>query len=454
MTTGDLRDARARRRLPPSRHAADTPDATSDTRPLGGEPRDRDAMFRAARYLTLAGMFFLSLLSIRITKSLSVSDGVFAIASLLLALSRTRKAAMKSPVWFVGAYLFVLGGVIASFFAVSHLGSLLVVANSIYVLFVWRWLTYNVLTTPTWVERSMDFYVLGSALSSAVAILQAKLHILGYRGNLPGVHAEAARAVGLSYQPNLIGVTSALALTFALGLILHSGLGRYRFRAVAMGVIALALIFTASVSGMACAGIGMLLLLVLKGVRIQRVLAVAVLVVGAYLIGNQLLGSGSNLNIFNRIHATTTAGSGANTVSTRVETLKNAWAGIQQSPIFGHGLDLTSSFVYYDPYLRPVTPYATHNVVLCIWYEGGILMLFGAAICMGSGVRRMVGRYRSPVGDVVLAGAVVVIAFSMQGPELVDRWMWLPFVLAMVFRPPARRAIGPRPGATAAIAAD
>jgi hypothetical protein len=36
--------------------------------------------------------------------------------------------------------------------------------------------------------------------------------------------------------------------------------------------------------------------------------------------------------------------------------------------------------------------------------------------------------------DTVLAGCVVVLFFSLQSPELVDRWLWLPFMLALCFR--------------------
>ena len=38
--------------------------------------------------------------------------------------------------------------------------------------------------------------------------------------------------------------------------------------------------------------------------------------------------------------------------------------------------------------------------------------------------------------DVVLAGCIGVFFYSLQGPELVDRWMWLPFMLALCFRNP------------------
>jgi hypothetical protein len=72
-----------------------------------------------------------------------------------------------------------------------------------------------------------------------------------------------------------------------------------------------------------------------------------------------------------------------------------------------------------------------------LWYQGGILFLIGAIVAMGAGFRRMIGRYRTPTGDMLLAGAVVVLVFSVGSTEMLNRWLWLPFVLALAIRHPA-----------------
>ena len=46
--------------------------------------------------------------------------------------------------------------------------------------------------------------------------------------------------------------------------------------------------------------------------------------------------------------------------------------------------------------------------------------------------------------------AVVVLFFAMQSPELVDRWLWLPFMLALCFRGRPKTSEGPM-AATAAV---
>src|SRR6202042_3089161 len=78
---------------------------------------------------------------------------------------------------------------------------------------------------------------------------------------------------------------------------------------------------------------------------------------------------------------------------------------------------------------------------------GGIFMVAGGALMMGSSFNRLLnGRRRRAKGmdrstrDTVLAGCVTVLFFSMQSPELVDRWLWLPFILALCFRDRAAAA--------------
>ena len=85
--------------------------------------------------------------------------------------------------------------------------------------------------------------------------------------------------------------------------------------------------------------------------------------------------------------------------------------------------------------------YPAHNIVILYWFAGGIFMVAGAAIMMGSSFSRLLtGRrtsQRDPMRDIILAGCVTVLFFSMQSPEIVDRWLWLPFMLALCFRPRA-----------------
>jgi hypothetical protein len=404
-------------------------------------PEDRDVLVRVARGFVYVGMFFLPLWKFYFTKNLSVSDGFFALGAVVLALSIQRIRSPKVSGWVLGSILMLLGGITASYFAASPSGSLHVVFNAVYVFFVWQWVMRGTLGREKFMVRSITAFGLGAGLSSLVAIMQAKFHVLGYKaGNV----SAQARVVGLSLQPNLIGITNALAIVLFVGLILRYGFGKMAWRGICVAALVLALLLTASVSGEVCALLGTLFLLIRSGVRIRRILACGVVVFGLYAAAGAIEGHAwQSLNPFSRFHETTTAGSGYNTVSLRQETWTLAWKGIQESPIWGHGLDQVSGAVYYDPYLK--IAYPAHNIILMFWYQGGLLFLVGGLMAMFFALRRLVGRRRGPLQDVVLAGCVTVLIGGMAGPALVDRWLWMPFVLALCFRLGAQ-AEEPDPG--------
>ncbi len=96
--------------------------------------------------------------------------------------------------------------------------------------------------------------------------------------------------------------------------------------------------------------------------------------------------------------------------------------------------------MYYDADVGVYYP--AHNIVILYWFAGGIFMVAAGALMMGSSFNRLLhGRCAGAakgadraLRDTVLAGCVTVLFFSFQSPEIVDRWLWLPFMLALCFR--------------------
>jgi hypothetical protein len=179
------------------------------------------------------------------------------------------------------------------------------------------------------------------------------------------------------------------------------------------------------------------------------VVSVVLALAAVYVLVFGVIDRGSKLDPITRIEKTTNsnAGSGGGTLHLRIDTITKAWGEILQKPITGHGLDQQTLAVYFDKQLYVYYP--PHNLIALYWYGGGIFMLVGLIIMVGSSFSRLVhGRLRAgknwdPMRDVVLATCVAVLFFSMQGPELVDRWFWMPFLLALTFRdlrPPAAPA--------------
>ncbi len=412
----------------------------------------RDDLFVAiARRLVYAGMVFLPLLKYRLGHAFDVSDALFLFAAVFLILSRRPpKPAPASPGWYFGSFVFILAGVVASSQAMSKSGSLQVVVNAIFVFFVLQWMLRQLLDTTARIQIAMGAFIVGASASAFVAFLQTEFHLFGYA---KVASLEGSRAIGLSNQPNIAAVAFSLAMVFAIGLILELGIRGHWYLGVCVLVLGSALIFSASVSGQASTVAGCGALFIARGIKLRTALTVIAALAVVYVIAIAVQSNGSqfDLNPIARIEQTTTANSGYNTSSIRIDTIKYSWSGIVQSPIIGHGLDQKTISVYFDRDLGVYYP--AHNIVVLYWYAGGIFMLAGVALMMASSLNRLLSgrrsRERDPTRDVVLAGCVVVLVFAMQSPEIVDRWLWLPFMLALCFRPtvaarrpaPARRSV-------------
>ena len=398
-----------------------------------------DLFVAAARRLVYLGLVFLPLLRYRVGSAFDLSDLLFLLAAVFLLLSRRPPPkAPPAPAWYFGSFVFILAGVVASTQAVSRTASLQVVFNAIFVFFVLQWMLRQLLNSTARMQAAMIAFVLGSSASAFVAFLQTEFHVLGY-SHLAGL--EGSRATGLSDQPNIAAVAFALGLVFAIGLVVELGLRRHWYLGICIAVLAGALIFSASVSGMSSTMVGCFVLFITRGFRLRTVLGVVAALAVVYVIAISVQSSGSHfdLNPIARIEQTTGTNTGYNTVNPRVATLEHSWSGIVQSPIIGHGLDQTTVDVYYDADVGVYYP--AHNIVILYWFAGGIFMVAAGALMMGSSFNRLLnGRRRRAKGmdrstrDTVLAGCVTVLFFSMQSPEIVDRWLWLPFILALCFR--------------------
>ena len=416
--------------------------------------RKEDLFVAIARRLVYVGLIFLPLLHYRIGKAFDLSDLCLLIASVFMILTRRPPPkAPPAPAWYFGSFVWILAGVVASTQAVSRTASLQVVFNAIFVFFVLQWMLRQLLDNADRIRVGMVAFIFGSSVSAFVAFLQTEFHVLGYSHQ---ASLEGSRAVGLSNQPNIAAVTFALGLVLAIGLVVEMGLRRYWYVGVCIAVLASALIFSASVSGMSSTLVGCFVLFITRGFRLRTILGVVAALAVVYLVAVSVQSNGSHfdLNPIARIEQTTGTNTGYNTVNPRVATLEHSWSGIVQSPIIGHGLDQTTIAVYYDADVGVYYP--AHNIVILYWFAGGILMVAAGALMMGSCLNRLLrGRLRHgrrkggdrALRDTVLAGCITVLFFSMQSPELVDRWLWLPFLLALCFRT-AGPADDPGPGLT------
>jgi hypothetical protein len=407
-----------------------------------------------SRGLLYVGMFFLPLLHFKATKGLNVSDAIFLVGFIFLALSRRPPPrAPRTPAWYVGAFLFLLAGVIASTQADALAQSVIVVFNGVYVFFILQYLLRQHLATTVHLMRAMGAFVFGTTLSAFVALLQVELHIFIFHASAGAGSAASiggnSRAIGLSNQPNLAGISFALGIVIGVGLLLEIGLRKHWYLGACVVVLASALLLSASVSGMGSTLVGLLVLFIARGVPLKTVALVILSLVAAYVLVFGVIDRGSHLDPITRIEKTTNSngGSGSGTFELRVHTVEKAWGLILQKPLTGHGLDQQTLAIYYDQPL--FVYYPPHNLIALYWYGGGIFMLLGLIIMTGSSFSRLFrgglrGTYNSPMRDVILAACVADLFFAMQGPEVVDRWFWIPFLLALCVRtspPPTTPAL-------------
>jgi O-antigen ligase len=391
-------------------------------------------MVVTARRLLFLGMFLLPMLRFHISGALNLSDAMFGLGAGVLALSkRPPDRPPKSAGWHFGAWIVAITGVIASYDAYHTFGTIQVVLNGVFVFFVWQWECRTLLDTPERLQRAMAAFIMGTGTSAFVAFLQTYFHVLGHA---TGYGAESLRAVGLGNQPNIAAIAYALAVILATGLVLEYGVRERWYLAGALLMTVAALIFTASVSGMATVLVGLTFLVIRRGVPIKNIIQVGVVLAIVYAGAVVLQGNKTShsLNPIARIQLTTGNNTGYNTVGPREKTLENAWGKIETRPLVGHGLDPASLVTYFDPYVAGGTYYPPHDFFILVWYGGGIFMVFGMLIILASAFTRLLGPGRNPTRDIVFAGCITVLFFAMQSPELFDRWFWLPFVLAMCFR--------------------
>ncbi|HEX3841967.1 MAG TPA: O-antigen ligase family protein [Acidimicrobiales bacterium] len=390
--------------------------------------------------LVIVGVFLIPFTRFR-GGGIQVSDLIFAVSIAVLAFSKKRANVERMALsWHLATFLVVVGGIGATVNAIQPAGSVLVIVRMVFVLFYWPWVIRHVLINQRQKHIAMYAFVLGCAFSGFVEILQSKLHILALPATVTG-----GRATAFTIQPDELGACLALGLVFAIGLTMELGPGRRWHRVISIGLIGIGLVLSASVSAILSALAAVFVLLVLRKVNLRKVLTAVLVVVIVYVGGVSVLGSGNkSLDPLTKFNSTIGNGTTSNTASLRIDTYKSAWHGIVEDPVFGHGLDLYSGIVFYDIYLG--VGYPPHNLILIMWYQGGILFLIGSLIAVGAAFRRVSGPgRRDPTRDIIFAGAIASLVYSMTAPVIFQTYFWLPFVLAMTYsmdRRPATAASG------------
>ena len=383
---------------------------------------------RAIFYLLLVGVFFASFQEFRPADILlTYSDIAFVLAAALIFVSR-------------GFYISYFGSYTPawhSFFALM-IGALFV--NSIFNDAETEWFTVTLQYAACYILLPM--LLLGSvggrwqtiALAFVIGVLAMEIIAFGiyqyYDGDYDKLRAIApqfssgtGRWGAFGGNPNRHAAIIAMTLPLLYYLRttrVFPALGFY----IGVVVLAVALVFTASNSGVFATAIGTMVFLLVGGLRVRFHHIVAGLV-GVMII---VVAQPPLPTVFqSRVAPVFESGNlaDAGTFSSRLSLAEEAWDFIREDPLTGVGVD---QYREVSSHGLPV-----HNSHLLLWVEGGILALIGWIGMLGvlfTIILFSARRYRL---ERALAFSVLTIflVFSMASAHMYARVWMLPVLLAI-----------------------
>lgn len=376
-----------------------------------------------ARRLLFLGLLTMPWLSVRVLDKFALSDGLFVASAGALACSLNRRQLGSDGVWWLATWLVMLGGIASSFQADSMPGSLAVLGRVVFLFTIWRSSLRHLLDTDERLVSGLLAVAIGCAVSAGVAVGQARLGLF-----IPAEGLVQGRALGLTEQPNDAGGSLVLGFVLALG---GPSTRHTRFPLLLSLLIAVGLVLSGSVTGMAAAMVGALSLFLIRGVRKRTIVLSAVALIAVYPLVAAL--QEEALSPLARIQQSTGGGTEyQDTFASRVETYRIALTGIRSAPLVGVGLDEASGMVLFQVTGQgKIHPVGTHNMPLLAWYQGGVLVVVGFAIVIGASLkrcRRLTGT--SDIRRIVLCASVAELSFAMTAPVLFQRYFWFSVIAA------------------------
>ncbi len=389
-------------------------------------------MQRLSTLSVYIGFATISVLVIRPTSALTVSDWIFvlAFAAVLVATiaGKGTDQLWLSPAFAAGVTLLLLGAVVSMPRTIDPVGSLSVIARFAWITLAWFAIAPVALRTRLQVQRAILLWVASVAISGFVAAVQLGTGQLIF----PGSITVYGRMTGLAQHFTDLGGMSAIALVPALAIVdwPWSRAVQVGAAAVPAVLVAAGLLLSGSVDGFLSAGVALLLWIALGGLGRRGLLALAILGLGGVL----LAGTASELGLAlptARIGAVLAAPTdpGA-TLSSRIQTYEVALERIAEDPIVGQGFDTVGS--------TTATGEVVHNIFLAVWYEGGGLAMLGILLTVAGVLRvawlaRVRGRLQKnhSVSSALVASIAAGLVFSLGNPMLFQRYLWAPVFLAI-----------------------
>lgn len=393
----------------------------------------RDPVLRLGRGLFYLGLFFTSMLVLRVG-SLTIGDALLMASIICVGLARGVNHTVAwprayFPLWGTAVLftMFVTGALLSAGNAAQPGESLTVVARLILVMLVLPWLARTVLPTSEQLTTAAGWLVAGAAVCASGTILQ----FLFGASLIPGAAVtEAGRFSGFTGHVSDLGGVASMGIAIGIGFLLGARRASTRaWSVVALGVLTVGLVLSGSVSGMAAAMVGVLVYVFRRALKFRHLILISLLLVAVMYAVSMLQSAVSALSPIERLMQTLGLRDQGrySTSESRIETFQAAWEQIVISPLVGQGFDGISAIA--DGIHPP------HNIIIGALFQGGILVTF---VIVMMTLRPFRGRWlrqdRSPLATQLMAGAVAAIVFTMTAPSLYNRYFWIPLALLGVAR--------------------
>ncbi|MFX1757340.1 O-antigen ligase family protein [Rhodococcus sp. As11] len=318
-------------------------------------------------------------------------------ATIVAILTATNLASVSSNV-FVGTQMFVL----------LCLGAFVLRAN--------------VLRDPMFVRRVAKAFLVTQTVSAAAGIAQiAGTPVLGNQ-------AVNDRAPGLAGHPNVLALMGGIAVLLCFREAFLNA-ERRRLVVVIAGINFASIIASGSLSALSACLLGLVIMAISFRIKTATIIKTAVMVGIAFWLALTYTDFGENVRTpLDRYLQVTGQTEAVSTLDIRGDTYGYAWQAIQDSPLFGVGLDAA-----YAASFDNVT--VVHNVFLRAWYQGGILL----AVAIGAMILAILvialRAMRTRTNGTAAAVLVTIMAFALTSAFFEQAYYWLPALLAWATLP-------------------
>jgi O-antigen ligase len=359
----------------------------------------------------------------------TVSDLLVCVALVLLALRRGLPAApfgVLSPLWYLCFAIFMLG----------LLGSSLLHGQPERGLIIGLQYVFAYIALPFVLMRPEQPILTGLIKTFVIAVIfenlaSIGLYYIGYQGELPLIPAHFASGSGrlgaFLEDPNMNANIIALTCPFVLYLWFAGEIKVY-YAVPALAALMISLVMASSVGGLMASGLGIATFLVASRslrVLLQSVTGLAVGLVIVLTWSSQELPTVFQDRVLGAVHSGDIDQAG--TFADRVKLIKEAWAMIDQTLLYGVGAD---QFRTISDERMPV-----HNMYLLVWVEGGLPALFGWLCLLLIPVLSAFYVYRATphrlIGGVAMAVSLVFVFVANSAAHMYARLWAIPLELAL-----------------------